>query len=51
MGVDILQLFSDNEKLDFITIEGNIYIHKQIEKRNGITFMRMKKRLLRLNEN
>ena len=42
-----MQLFSDNEKLDFITIEGDTYTHKQIEKRNGIVFMRMKKRLLR----
>ena len=46
VGVDILQLFSDDEKIDYITIDGNIYTHKQIEKRNGITFMRMKKRFL-----
>ena len=48
--MDILQLYSDDEKLDFITIEGDIYTHKQIERRNGVTFMRMKKRLLRVNE-
>ena len=48
MGVDILPVFSDNnEKLDFITIDGNIYTHKQIEARNGILFMRMKKRFLK----
>ena len=51
MGVDILLNFSDNEKIDFITIDGNIFTHKQIEKKGGITFMRMKKRLLKINEN
>ncbi|MBI2101128.1 hypothetical protein HYT53_00790 [Candidatus Woesearchaeota archaeon] len=51
MGVDILPIFSDNEKQDFIIVDGNIYTHKQIETRNGIVFMRMKKRLLsNLNE-
>ncbi len=48
--MDILQLFSDDEKLDFITIDGNIYTHRQIEKKNGLVFMRMKKRILNLNE-
>jgi len=47
VGVDILPIFSDNEKQDFITVEGNIYTHKQIEARNGILFMRMKKRFLK----
>lgn len=51
MGVDILRLFSDNEKVDYITIDDNVYTHKQIERRNGITFMRMKKRFLNPNEN
>ena len=46
VGVDILLSFSGNDKADYITIEGNIYTHKQIERRNGITFMRMKKRFL-----
>ena len=46
MGVDILLEFSDNDKRDYITVEGNIYTHKQIEVRNGIVFMRMKKRVL-----
>ncbi len=46
MGVDILQLFSDDEKIDFIDIDGNTYTHKQIERKNGLVFMRMKKRLL-----
>ena len=43
----ILKTFSDDEKLDYITIDGNIFVHKQIEKRNGITFMRLKKRILK----
>ena len=51
VGVDILQLFSDNGKVDYITIEGNIYTHKQIERRDGITFMRMKKRFLKALDN
>ena len=50
MGVDILLNFSDNYKRDYITVDGNIYTHKQIEIRNGITFMRMKKRVLVQNE-
>jgi len=47
VGVDILQTFSDNDKVDYITIDGNIYTHKQIETRNGLVFMRMKKRILK----
>ena len=39
--------FSDDDKLDYITIEGRVYTHKQIEIRNGITYMRMKKRILK----
>ena len=49
MGVDILEFSSENEKLDYITIDENTYTHKQIEMRNGIVFMRMKKRLLAPN--
>lgn len=41
-----MQLFSNDEKLDFIEVDGNNYTHKQIEKRNGLVFMRMKKRIL-----
>jgi hypothetical protein len=37
-------LFSDDGKKDFITVEGNVYTHKQVEIRNGLIFMRMKKR-------
>ena len=45
-----MQLFSDDDKLDFITVEGNVYTHKQIEKKNGLVFMRLKKRILKVNE-
>jgi len=48
VGVDILQFSSDNEKRDYITISSDVYTHKQIEMRNGILFMRMKKRLLKV---
>ncbi len=44
----MFESFSDNEKLDYITIDGRTYTHKQIETRNGIIFMRMKKRILPL---
>ena len=46
-GWIILLNFSEDKKLDYITIEGNTYTHKQIETRNGIVFMRMKKRILK----
>ncbi|MBI1935827.1 hypothetical protein HYS31_05290 [Candidatus Woesearchaeota archaeon] len=42
-----MELFSKHDKLDYITIEGNVFTHKQIEFRNGLTFMRMKKRVLK----
>ena len=42
--------FSDDDKLDYITIEGRVYTHKQIEIRNGITYMRMKKRILKSSD-
>ncbi|MBI2542436.1 hypothetical protein HYV80_07050 [Candidatus Woesearchaeota archaeon] len=47
MGVYILRLFSDNDKRDYITVDGSVYTHRQIETRNGIIFMRMKKRILK----
>ena len=47
MGVFHLQISGDSRKVDYITIDGNIVMHKQIETRNGITFMRMKKRIIR----
>ena len=34
-----MQLFSDNGKLDYITVESEMYTHKQIERRNGIIFI------------
>ncbi|MEK6892543.1 MAG: hypothetical protein AABX25_05130 [Nanoarchaeota archaeon] len=36
-----------SEKTDYITVDSHAYTHKQIEIRNGITFMRMKKRILK----
>ena len=39
--------FSDSEKQDFITIENNIFLHKQIETKGNIVYMRMKKRVLK----
>ncbi|HLC60239.1 MAG TPA: hypothetical protein VJJ52_02310 [Candidatus Nanoarchaeia archaeon] len=39
-----------SEKMDYITVDGSAYTHKQIEIRNGITFMRMKKRILKLKD-
>ena len=37
---------TDSEKIDIITYDDKFYIHRQIEKRNNIVFMRIKKRLL-----
>jgi len=34
----------DSLKVDILNLAGNFSIHKQIEKRNGLTFMRIKKR-------
>ena len=42
-----MEFFSDNEKMDYITIDKDILTHKQIENSNGILFMRMKKRIIR----
>ena len=47
----MFEFFSDNGKLDYITIDNGVYLHKQIETRNGILFMRMKKRILPSDEN
>lgn len=35
-----------SEKIDIITYEDKFYIHRQIERRGNIVFMRIKKRLL-----
>lgn len=48
VGVGILLRISDNETVEYINLEGNIYTHKQIENRNGILYMRMKKRVLKV---
>lgn len=49
VGVNILSNFSGKDMRDYITIDGNIYTHKQIENRNGLVFMRMKKRIIEMN--
>ena len=47
MGVYFLEFSYKNEKLDYITVEGNTYTHKQVEFKDGLVFMRMKKRLMK----
>jgi len=37
-------IIKDYSKIDVIRILDSIVLHQQIEKRNGLTFMRMKKR-------
>lgn len=34
----------ESVKHDFIAIKNNVYLHKQVEMRDGLVFMRMKKR-------
>ena len=46
-----MKFSSNTEKKDFITFDEGIFTHKQIEVRNGIVFMRMKKRVIRVDEN
>lgn len=46
MGVD--KLSRDLGKIDIITYSDSFYIHKQIENKNGLFFMRLKKRSMRL---
>ncbi len=38
-------LSSDSNIFDYVSIENNIFLHKQIESRQGIVYMRMKKRV------
>ncbi|MFH1053770.1 MAG: hypothetical protein V1740_05135 [Candidatus Woesearchaeota archaeon] len=35
---------NDSVKFDFFRLEGNTMIHKQLEKRDGFTYLRLKKR-------
>jgi len=49
VGVHILNFFSSEDIVDYITLENGIYTHKQVENRNGILYMRMKKRILKRN--
>lgn len=37
---------SNSKKLDIITIKNKYYIHKQVEVRDGLLFVRLKKRSL-----
>lgn len=39
--------FMDSIKIDVRSVSGNSYVHKQIERRGGLTFMRLKKRKIR----
>ena len=39
--------FLKDEKQDFITVGDRFYTHKQIEIKNGIVYMRMKKRSIK----
>lgn len=46
-SVGVANLSTDSEKIDIITYGDKFYIHRQIEKRDNMVFMRIKKRLLR----
>ena len=45
--VGVVTVNSTGETLDIITRDDKYTIHKQVEWRNGLLFMRAKKRLLR----
>ena len=38
--------FENSKKIDIIRVSNNFFTHKQIENRNGLLFMRMKKRAI-----
>ena len=46
-SVGVANFNSDSEKIDIITYMNDYYIHKQLEIKNNLLFMRIKKRLLR----
>jgi len=48
VGVD--KLSQDLGKIDIITYSDSFYTHRQIESKNGLVFMRIKKRSIRLEE-
>jgi len=39
---------SNSSKIDIVIITNNVYTHKQIEVKNNLVFMRIKKRLIEL---
>ena len=45
-SVGVANLSANSEKIDIITYGDKFYIHRQIERRDNIVFMRIKKRLL-----
>lgn len=45
VGVDNFN--SDSRKIDIVSYENNFYTHKQIEIKNNLLYMRIKKRLIR----
>ena len=46
-SVGVANFNSGSEKIDIITYINNYYVHKQLEIRNNLLFMRIKKRLVR----
>ncbi len=46
-GVGVANFKPDSEKIDIITYINDYYVHKQLEIRNNLLFMRIKKRLVR----
>ena len=46
MGVETFN--TDSRMIDIVTITNKVYTHKQIEVKNNLVFMRIKKRLIRL---
>ena len=45
--VGVANFNSSSRKIDIVMYSDNRYIHKQIEIRNNLLFMRIKKRLIR----
>jgi len=41
---------TESNKIDIIEIRGNTLFHKQIEQKNGMTFLRLKKRKIATTE-
>jgi hypothetical protein len=45
-GGGIINIDNPNSKIELIRLGDNFYTHKQVELKNGMLFIRMKKRLL-----